>query len=139
VFDLSTSTVSMDIGQIMLFNVEEDFDRFVNVNDGSLSLQLGVKVYYGNGVGKPRTVVVTTGDHETVANPETDAHTDSAMKLFAKRQEKVLEKVGSLLGDEETSDVTISVVNHEGKEIRKFHCHCIILSGKCGSFLKLLL
>jgi len=117
------------IGNCVLFNVEEDWDKCVNADDGSLSLQLGVKVYYGNGMGKSRTVVATKGDHEAVATPETDACT--AMKMFAKGQEeKVLERVGSLLGDEETSDVTISVVNGESKEIRKFHCHCRILSGK---------
>jgi len=68
------------------------------------------------------------------ATPVEDAHT--AIKLFAKGQQKVLKNVGSLLGDEETSDVTISVVNDEGKEIRKFHCHCNILSGTVGNFQK---
>jgi len=104
-----------------LYDAREDLNNFVGV-DNSVTLLLKVRAYQKSD-GK-----VAVAD----ATPVKDATT--AMKLFAKGQEKFLEKVGSLLGDEETSDVTISVVNDEGKEIRKFHCHRIILSGKAACF-----
>jgi len=40
----------------------------------------------------------------------------------------LLENISSLLGDHETSDVTISVRNN-GVEVRKFFCLSAILSG----------
>jgi len=46
----------------------------------------------------------------------------------------LLENVASLLGDQETSDVTISVISHNGLEIGKFYCHSAILSGSWPAF-----
>jgi len=41
----------------------------------------------------------------------------------------LLQNVASLLGDQETSDVSISVLHPTGLEAGKFYCHTAILSG----------
>jgi len=45
-------------------------------------------------------------------------------------EQRLLERVKSLLGDEETSDVVILVMDDSDKEIGKFFCHMAILSGE---------
>jgi len=40
-----------------------------------------------------------------------------------------MEEVALSLGDEGSSDVVISVVDKDGKEMKKFYCHSAILSG----------
>jgi len=100
---------------------EDRLNHFLGLDD-SVTLRLKVRAYLKTDWNY--AVALTT--------PVKDANT--AIKLLGIGQEKVLEKVGSLLGDKETSDVTISVVDEEGKEIREFHCHCVILSGNVACF-----
>jgi len=54
----------------------------------------------------------------------------SEMDSVKIRREIVLNQVASLLGDEVTSDVIVSVRDTENIEIGKFLCHSAILSGK---------
>jgi len=48
------------------------------------------------------------------------------------RRDIVLTQIGSLLGDEVTSDVIVSVIDQENGhiEIGQFHCHSAMLKGK---------
>jgi len=102
-------------------DAQEDLLKTFLGLDDSVTLLLKVRAY------------LKTDGNVAVATPGEDCWI-APMKMFAKGQQTVLEKVGSLLGDEETSDVTISVVNGEGEEIRKFYCHCSILSGNVPCF-----
>jgi len=92
--------------------VKEDLFKFLD-DDGSLTIYLKVSVYLNV---KQKTIVTGDGDEFT------------ALKLF-KGEERLMKKVAGVFGDEETSDVALSVVNDEDKEIRKFYCHTAILSG----------
>jgi len=48
---------------------------------------------------------------------------------------RLLGKVASLLGDKETSDMGISVVDKDEKEIGNFPCHSAILVGTISNIL----
>jgi len=81
--------------------------------DGSLTIELKLSIYLHVHL-------------ETVVGGGPNALT--ALKEFG-GEKRLLEKLASLLGDSETSDMTISVVNDEDKEQAELYCHSVILSG----------
>jgi len=55
---------------------------------------------------------------------------ESEVQRCKLRKEILLGQVGSLLGDEITSDMIVSVVDKENVEVGIFFCHSVVLSGK---------
>jgi len=84
-----------------------------------MTIQLGVKIYVAN--EQEAKTVVTHG--RVVGDLSTPVATNLALE-----DKNGLEKPDYQLGDEKTSNVTISVVNEE--EVRVFYCHSRVLSGK---------
>jgi len=105
-----------------LFSPKKDLFGYVNEEaaDGSLTFELKVSAY----LHVSPTTVVQGGGGEVVGDDKI------AIKELGGGGKRLL---GLLLGDMETSDVIISLVNDEGKEIGRFFCHSRILSGNVNS------
>jgi len=106
-----------------LFSPKEDLFGYVNeaTVDGSLTIELKVSAYLHV---SPTTVV--HGSHG--GGEGGDDKTKTAVKELLEGEKRLL---GLLLGDK--SDVVISLVNDDGKEIGRFFCHSRILSGNVDS------
>jgi len=96
-----------------------EIDDYVD-SDGSLKLKL--KVAISSKQNEKREVVADDDDSEKTAR----------LTLEESLKSGLLNGVASLLGDEESSDVTILVSKQaESPPIpKKFYCHSAILSGK---------
>jgi len=102
----------LNLWKCQLFTPKEELFHFLD-EGGSLAIELKLSIY-------------VHVDLETVVGVGADAST--ALKEFG-GEKRLLDKLASLLGDSETSDSTLSVVDEEDKEIAEFHCHSAILSG----------
>jgi len=87
-------------------------------DDGSMTIQLGIKIYLAN--DEEAKTIVTAG--RVVGDLPTP---DLNLVLQDKDD---LEKLDYQLGDEKTSNLTFLVVNEE--EVWIFHCHSRVLIGK---------
>jgi len=88
-------------------------------SDGCLVLDLKVSVIFE--VDGNKTTVHEEGNQ-------------FALMKISLGERRLIESVKSLLGDEETSDVVIKVVDEADMEIGKFCCHIAILSGETLRF-----
>jgi len=105
-----------------LFSPKEDLFSYVNEEgaDGSLTIELKVSAYLHV---TPTTVVHVGG--------EVDGEDKTAVKELLGEGKRPL---GLVLGDKKTSDVVISLLNEDGKDIGgRFFCHSRILSGNVDS------
>jgi len=111
-----------------LFNADEDWDKFVDL-DGSLTLALRVSAYYldlDGGVEKAQTDL----KEETVPSKEIVNLVSNLIPVApVEESNDVVEKVSYELDDVKTSDVTICVINSFKEKIGIFCCHSPVLSG----------
>jgi len=104
------------------FNVNNNYFN----PDGSLSLEIKISAYMKL-EKEAKTIVDNNGVAGGGVKEEGDA--TKAHRSFG-GERRLLDKVAGLLGDKETSDVSISVVNREDEDIKTFYCHSIMLSGE---------
>jgi len=116
---LATRLQSASQTNCPLILTSDRLNKYVDA-DGSMTFQLGVKIYLVN--GKEAKTFVTEG---CALN---DLSTPRIMN-FALEDKNDLEQLDYQLGDVKTSDVNISVVNDSEKEVRVFYCHSRVLSG----------
>jgi len=92
--------------------------------DSEGSLTLNLKTTFLSNVDKDKPLFTDEGGVSQIANQ---------ISLDRSICKTLLENIASLLGDQETSDVTISVLGDNGMEVGKFFCHSAILSGNLQS------
>jgi len=92
--------------------------------DGAMTLKLCLVAHYDpNDNDGDSTTFVTNGDRKL-----------SSLKEKFLKKEPVY-RVACLLGDKETSDMSICVVNEKDEEIARLPCHSAILSGHSASVI----
>jgi len=86
-------------------------------SEGSMTLHITLDAFYD-----------PDGDSTTIVNKE-DFNL-SLEESFLEKAEPLPKKIACLLGDKETSDMSISVVNEKDEQIASFPCHSAILAGQ---------
>jgi len=94
-------------------------------DEGSLNLKVEAD-FYVESDGSAEILPIQDKDDETTKTSELDS--------WKTRKTMILDQVASLLGDEVTSDVIVSVRTTEDVEIGTFFCHSAILSGKLAIY-----
>jgi len=103
----------------------ESLNKYVEA-DGSITFQLGVKIYLVN-EEKPKTVAVRDDDAVTDVSEIKITNNLSLDTTSSIDEEKVDSNYE--LGDAKTSDVTISVTHVDKQKFQVFFCHSAVLSG----------
>jgi len=98
-------------------------------SEETMTLAICVVAYYDptphdEGAEGASTTIVTREDSSKLSTLE-----EKFLERNKDAAEPLLNKIACLLGDKETSDVTISVVNEKDEEIGSFPCHSAILAG----------
>jgi len=104
------------LGKYGLFDESQPLQKFLD-EEGSLNLKVEADFYvYNDGLAEILPLQGQDNNNE--------------VESFKARKEIILAQVASLLGDEVTSDVIISIHDKERDvEVGKFFCHKAILSG----------
>jgi len=94
-------------------------------SEGAMTLRISLDAFYHD----PATTNDDTGGVATTMVRNEDLNLSLEEKFLVGKEPVHVNKVACLLGDKETSDVSICVVNEKDEEIGSFPCHSAILAG----------